>query len=63
MKKVLFAALFVFSTLSFTACDSRSTSSEGTTDTTTTLESETAPEEVVAPADTTSMSADTTGAQ
>ncbi len=63
MKKILFAALFAFVTLGFTACDSATTSTNNeNTDTTTTVEPETTPEEV-APADTTSMSADTTSAQ
>jgi starvation-inducible outer membrane lipoprotein len=63
MKKILFAALFVCTTLGFTACDSTPTSTDETTDTTTLDQETTMDEQMVAPADTASMSADTTSAQ
>jgi hypothetical protein len=61
MKKVLIAALFAFATLGFTACDSSTTGTQETTDTIT-VDQETSTDEMVAPTDTTSMSADTTAA-
>jgi uncharacterized lipoprotein len=65
MKKVLLAALFAFATLSFTACDSSPATTQETTDAAT-VDQETEAEdmeEIVAPADTTSIPADTTGAK
>lgn len=61
MKKALFAALFAFATLGFTACDNNTATTQQTTETTPVdQEIETTPEETVAPADTAVMSADTT---
>ncbi|QHT69602.1 hypothetical protein GXP67_24610 [Rhodocytophaga rosea] len=53
MKKILFAVIFAYATVSFSACENKSTSEGEATDTTTVIPAETAPEEVT-PADTTS---------
>jgi len=60
MKKILFAVLFAFVTVSFSACDNNSASEGETTDTTAVTPIETAPDEVVTPVDSTST--DTTTA-
>lgn len=63
MKKVLFAVIFAYATVNFTACESKtSTDGEGT-DTTTVAPVESAPEETTNPATTDTTSTDTTAAQ
>lgn len=53
MKKILFAVIFAYATVSFSACENKSATEGDTTDTTTVAPVESTPEEV-APVDTTS---------